>query len=66
MDNLAYVSCSMPGYAESSDRPLYRKMYTKGFPFTDRLRSELYQRILLPIHSENEGRIEVECKGEKS
>ena len=64
MDNLAYVSCSMPGYAESSDRLLYRKMYTKGFPFTDRLRSELYQRILLPIHSENEGRIEVECKGQ--
>lgn len=37
--------------------------YLKGFP-SDCLRTELEQRILLPIHKEKEGLVTFEAKGE--
>lgn len=65
LENAAYTNYTLNGYIDdSSTRPLYTKMYMKGFPFENRLKTENEQRILLPIHNEKEGRVDFENKGE--
>ena len=54
MENAAYTGCSINVEMKESNRTLFAKKYLKGFP-SDCLRTELEQRILLPIHKEKEG-----------
>lgn len=62
-ENGAYANYSLSFSKGDTDRLLFTKVYFKGFPFCDRLRTEVMQRILLPYHNEKEGCIEFECKG---
>lgn len=65
LENAAYANYTLNSYIDNSSiRPLFTKMYMKGFPFKNRLKTENEQRILLPIHKEKKGRIEFESKGE--
>lgn len=63
MENAAYTGCSINVEMKESNRTLFAKKYLKGFP-SDCLRTELEQRILLPIHKEKEGLVTFEAKGE--
>lgn len=62
-ENAAYAINSIPFSKKVADRLLFTKAYLKGFPFCDRLRTELMQRILLPYHNEKEGSFEFEYEG---
>lgn len=64
IENAAYSNYTTPVYIEDSDSSLFARKYLKMFPFTDRLRVEYEQRILLPTHHEKEGNIEFKGKGE--
>lgn len=64
IENAAYSNYTTPVYIEDSDSSLFARKYLKMFPFTDRLRVEYEQRILLPVHHEKEGSVEFEGKGE--
>lgn len=63
MENAAYSGCAINIEMKESNRTLFTKKYLKGFP-SDYLRTELEQRILLPIHKEKEGLVTFEAKGE--
>lgn len=64
IENAAYSNYTTPVYIEDSGFSLFAKKYLGIFPFTDRLRVEYEQRILLPVHNEKEGNIEFEGSGE--
>ena len=64
IENAAYSNYTTPVYIEDSGFSLFAKKYLGIFPFTDRLRVEYEQRILLPAHNEKEGNIEFEGSGE--
>lgn len=63
LQNRAYVNYVLPVISKDSGRALFINRYVKGFPFSDRLRTEYLQRVLLPIHHERVGSIRFECKG---
>lgn len=63
MENAAYSGCAINIEMKESNRTLFTKKCFKGFP-SDYLRTELEQRILLPIHKEKEGLVTFEAKGE--
>lgn len=62
--NAAYKLYTIPFYKQEISRPLYMRKYVSSFPFSDRLETELEQRILFPVHAEKEGELKFECKGE--
>lgn len=64
MENAAYANYTLPVFIKDSTRVLFAKEYMRGFPFSDRLRTEYQQRVLLPIHHEKSGSIKFENKGE--
>ena len=63
MENAAYLGCAVPYLIEESGRRLLAKKYFKGFQ-SDRLRTEIEQRIVLPNNNEKEGQVIFESKGE--
>lgn len=64
LENAAYGNYTIPFFTQDSNSRLFMKRYPKQFPFADRLRTEYEQRILLPVHTEKEGSVEFEGKGE--
>lgn len=62
-ENGAYSNYTIPMSNKYLNRTLFTKAYLKGFPFSDRLKVEYEQRILLPEHEEQEGCVEFEYKG---
>ncbi|MDR3118609.1 MAG: erythromycin esterase family protein [Mediterranea sp.] len=64
--NAAYSLFLLPFSVQEKkgDRFLFTLLYPKGHLFVDRLRAELDQRILLPLHQEETGEITFECKTE--
>ncbi|MFS2724385.1 TraB/GumN family protein [Bacteroides thetaiotaomicron] len=63
MENAAYTGCAINYMVKELDRTLFTKKYLKGFP-CGHLRTELEQRVLLPIHKEKRGLVTFEGKGE--
>ena len=61
--NAAYLNYTIPVGVKGVDRPLLAMMYQKGYPFLNRLQTELKQRILLPTCDANQAMIEFESKG---
>ena len=63
-ENAAYSNYSISTYVQESNRKMFAKKFIKGFPFSNHLRTEYQQRILLPYNNAKEATIEFECKGE--
>lgn len=63
MENAAYIGCAINSEINETDRTLFAKKYLKGFP-SSCLRTELEQRVLLPLHKEKVGLVTFEGKGE--
>ncbi len=63
LENAAYSNYNLSGYMQGMNRVLFIKIYSKGFPFLNRLRTEYQQRILLPYNDTKKATIEFECKG---
>lgn len=63
MENAAFASCAINSSVKVADRTLFAKKYLRGFPYGC-LRTELEQRVLLPVHSEEEGLVAFDGTGE--
>ncbi|RNC63805.1 hypothetical protein D7D25_14460 [Proteiniphilum sp. X52] len=63
-ENAAFSNYSIPVYLEDSNRKLFAKKFTKGFPFSNQLRTEYEQRILLPSDKIEQAVVEFEGKGQ--
>lgn len=62
-ENAAYLHASLPAFTQIEGRRLFRKIYGKEYPFSDRLRTEMEQRILLPLGDKKSGMVALECAG---
>lgn len=63
MENAAYANCAINYSVRGANKTLFAKKYLRGLPYNS-LRTEVEQRILLPIHKETGGFLTFEGKGE--
>lgn len=63
-ENAAFSNYSIPVYLQDSGRKLFAKKFIKGFPFSNQLRTEYEQRILLPSDEIERAVVEFEGKGQ--
>jgi len=63
LENASYSNYCMSAYGRDSNRNFFMKIYFKGFPFYNRLKTEFEQRILLPDSNMKEAIVEFESKG---
>ncbi|HHU26806.1 MAG TPA: erythromycin esterase family protein [Bacteroidales bacterium] len=63
LDNGAYSFYSLPASIKDSTNNLIARIYLKGSPFLNRLRTECGQRILLPDGNLQKAVVEFESKG---
>ncbi|MGP1540146.1 erythromycin esterase family protein [Bacteroides pyogenes] len=63
-ENAAFSNHSIPVYLQDSNRKLFAKKFTKDFPFSNQLKTEYEQRILLPNNKIEQAVVEFESKGQ--